>query len=202
MSQIKHIRPVFGALLLQITIVGSAVGQSVVAAGQSAAVAAARGRSSVRTAAGKAPAIAQPGRQAPPKADLRLVVALFRHGVRAPLEGFGKRANDHSGSAWPNLEGDWGVCKDCWGDLSWDPRWFVSVHSTEEAWQVEAAIPLNELTGERIVANSAWAVNVTRILPGRGVQAWSLPADVTPRPEGMSLMIFHQEAKKAAAGKK
>jgi photosystem II stability/assembly factor-like uncharacterized protein len=90
------------------------------------------------------------------------------------------------------------VREDCWGDLTWDPRWFVAVHSTDEAWQVEAAIPLGELTGQRIVPGTAWAINVVRTLPGRGVQAWSLPADVRPRPEGMGIMLFHQEASRTA----
>jgi photosystem II stability/assembly factor-like uncharacterized protein len=85
------------------------------------------------------------------------------------------------------------VCDDCWGDLTWDPRWFVALHSDRECWQVEAAIPLVELTGEPIPAGHAWACNVVRVLPGRGVQAWSLPADVQPRPEGMGLLIFTQE---------
>jgi hypothetical protein len=66
----------------------------------------------------------------------------------------------------------------------------VAVHSTETAWQIEAAIPLSELTSRRITQNTAWAFNVVRVLPGRGVQSWSLPADVTPRPEGMSLLLF------------
>ena len=88
------------------------------------------------------------------------------------------------------------VREDCWGDATWNPKWFVAVHQTEDAWQIEAALPLNELTGERIRPNVAWAVNVVRTLPGRGVQAWSLPADVQPRPEGMSLMVFHQEVNK------
>jgi photosystem II stability/assembly factor-like uncharacterized protein len=90
------------------------------------------------------------------------------------------------------------VREDCWDDLTWDPRWFVAVHSTDDAWQIEAAIPLAELTSERIRPNAAWAINVVRTLPGRGVQAWSLPADVKPRPEGMSLMIFHQETNRPA----
>ncbi len=78
----------------------------------------------------------------------------------------------------------------CWGDKTWNPRWFVAVHSTETAWQIEAAIPLSELTGQRITQNTAWAFNVVRVLPGRGVQSWSVPADVEPRPEGMSLLLF------------
>jgi hypothetical protein len=82
------------------------------------------------------------------------------------------------------------VCEDCWGDRSWNPKWFVAIHSAEDCWQVEAAIPLQELTSHRVAENTAWACNVVRTLPGRGVQAMSLPADVEPRPEGMGLMLF------------
>ena len=41
------------------------------------------------------------------------------------------------------------VCEDCWGDRSWNPRWFVACTQRRDGWQVEAAIPLNELTGDR-----------------------------------------------------
>jgi hypothetical protein len=34
---------------------------------------------------------------------------------------------------------------------------------------------------------------VARVLPGRGVQGWSLPAGVEPRPEGMGLLFFRPE---------
>jgi hypothetical protein len=85
------------------------------------------------------------------------------------------------------------VCDDCWGDLSWDPRWFVAVNSDRTGWQVEAAIPLAELTGDPITPGHAWACNVVRVLPGRGVQAFSVPADVQPRPEGMGLLIFTRD---------
>ena len=57
-------------------------------------------------------------------------------------------------------------------------------------WQIEAAIPLVELTGDPVTLGKAWACNIVRIVPGRGVQALSLPADVQPRPEGMGLLIF------------
>jgi len=85
------------------------------------------------------------------------------------------------------------VCEDCWGDKSWDPHWFVAIRGEEDSWQVEAAIPLYELTGDRIRPHSAWACNIVRILPGRGVQAWSTPAGVEPRPEGMGLMVFQHD---------
>jgi 4-phytase/acid phosphatase len=53
-----------------------------------------------------------------PDGDLKLVVALFRHGVRAPLETFGKNASTHSKNAWPDLKKDWHVCPNCWGYLT------------------------------------------------------------------------------------
>jgi photosystem II stability/assembly factor-like uncharacterized protein len=84
------------------------------------------------------------------------------------------------------------VCDDCWGDRSWNPRWFVAVHSDQASWQIEAAIPLAELSGDHVTLGKAWAFNIVRVVPGRGVQAWSLPADVQPRPEGMGLLIFTQ----------
>jgi photosystem II stability/assembly factor-like uncharacterized protein len=88
------------------------------------------------------------------------------------------------------------VAEDCWGDRTWDPRWFVAVHSEERVWTAEAAIPLSALTGEPVAPGHAWACNVIRVLPNRGVQAWSLPAE-TPeealRPEGMGLLMFTQE---------
>ena len=87
------------------------------------------------------------------------------------------------------------MSEDCWGDKSWDPRWFVAVRNEDEAWVVEAAIPLTALTGDVITPGQAWAVNVVRVLPGRGVQAFSLPAEAPEealRPEGMGLLLFTQ----------
>lgn len=75
-------------------------------------------------------------------------------------------------------------------DPSWNPRWFVAIRSETTGWQIEAAIPLTELTGETVTAGQVWTFNLVRVLPGRGVQAGSLPADVQPRPEGMGLLVF------------
>jgi photosystem II stability/assembly factor-like uncharacterized protein len=85
------------------------------------------------------------------------------------------------------------VAEDCWGDRGWNPKWYVAAASTPTSWQIEAALPLVELTGQPVLLNSAWAVNIVRVLPGRGVQAWSLPANVEPRPEGMGLMLFQED---------
>jgi len=110
---------------------------------------------------------------------------------------------DRDYSTYFHFEVDQRGCarEDCWGDRKWNPRWFVACKSTEEAWSIEAAIPLGELTGERIPVNTAWAFNVSRVLPGRGVQSWSQPADVQPRPEGMTILLFFQDPGKATPGK-
>ncbi len=93
------------------------------------------------------------------------------------------------------------IADDCWGDKTWDPRWFVAVHKEDTQWVVEAAIPLAALTGEGVTPGRTWCCNVIRTIPGRGVQAWSLPAEAPEtalRPEGMGLLIFTQDGKAVA----
>jgi photosystem II stability/assembly factor-like uncharacterized protein len=85
------------------------------------------------------------------------------------------------------------LAEDCWGDRTWNPKYFAAFHSTETGWTAEIAIPLQEITGERPSHGKTWAVNVTRVIPGKGVQAWSGPADDTPRPEGMGLLQFRAD---------
>ncbi len=91
------------------------------------------------------------------------------------------------------------TCEDCWGDLTWNPKWFVAVHSEPGVWQIEAAIPFAELTGDPVSLGKTWACNVARVVPGQGVQAFSLPADAQPRPEGMGLLTFVPDQRQAAA---
>jgi photosystem II stability/assembly factor-like uncharacterized protein len=91
------------------------------------------------------------------------------------------------------------TCEDCWGDLTWNPKWFVAVQSEPGVWQIEAAIPLAELTGESVSLGKTWACNVSRVVPGQGVQAFSLPADAQPRPEGMGLLTFVPDQRRATA---
>lgn len=89
------------------------------------------------------------------------------------------------------------VAEDCCGDRSWNPQWFVEVCPTVEGWTAEVAIPLVELTGNTKLENEVWAVNVTRITPGKGVAAFSLPSAVQPIPQGMGLMTFSNVEVKA-----
>jgi hypothetical protein len=91
------------------------------------------------------------------------------------------------------------VREDCWGDLSWNPKMYVAATNDETSWTIEAAIPMGELSSQRVALGSAWACNVVRTLPGRGVQAYSMPADGTPRPEGMCLLLFQQDPARKTA---
>jgi hypothetical protein len=54
-------------------------------------------------------------------------------------------------------------------------------------------LPLIELTGDRVTVGKAWACNVARCPAARA--AFSTPADVQPRPEGMGLLMFLQDPK-------
>jgi putative membrane protein len=61
-----------------------------------------------------------------PSGELQLVVALFRHGIRAPLPDFAEHAGEHSGKPWPDFNA-WGVGKSGqldrhWGYLTTDSR--------------------------------------------------------------------------------
>lgn len=93
------------------------------------------------------------------------------------------------------------VAEDCWGDKTWDPKWFVAVHHEATGWTLEAAIPRTALTSDHLTPGKAWAANLVRVLPGHGVQAFSLPAEAPEeamRPEGMGLLMFGQDAQHAA----
>ncbi|MFL5331329.1 MAG: YCF48-related protein [Gemmataceae bacterium] len=82
------------------------------------------------------------------------------------------------------------LAEDCWGDPTWNPRWFVAFKSDASGYTAEIAVTLADLTGSIPSPGQSWAVNVVRVLPGRGVTAWSSPADISPRPEGCGALIF------------
>jgi len=87
---------------------------------------------------------------------------------------------DHRG--WPG--------EACWGDSTWDPTWFVAAGGEEDTWTAEAAVPLDQLTGQYLAARTVWAIGVQRVVPGVGLQSWTTPAAVDVRPEGFGYLIL------------
>lgn len=87
------------------------------------------------------------------------------------------------------------LADDCWGDATWNPRWFVAFSSNNVGYTVEAAITLSDLSGDPLPTGKSWAMNLVRIVPGRGIQSWSTPADVQPRPDGCGVLMFQSDAK-------
>jgi hypothetical protein len=82
------------------------------------------------------------------------------------------------------------TAEDCWQDRHWNPNWFVAAQSDAETWTIEAAVPLEELTGEFPAPRSVWAVGVQRIVPGAGFQSFSQPAAAELQPEGFGYLLF------------
>jgi len=82
------------------------------------------------------------------------------------------------------------VAESCFGDVSWNPTWFVAAKDTPTHWMAEAAIPLKELTSNPLTNKDVWALGVQRIVPGVGFQAWTQPASVDVRPEGFGWLMF------------
>lgn len=66
---------------------------------------------------------------------------------------------------------------ECWGDSSWNPKWFVAAGADPEHWLVEAAIPWAELTATPPTTGAAWAVACERVLPGASPATGATPRD-------------------------
>jgi photosystem II stability/assembly factor-like uncharacterized protein len=94
---------------------------------------------------------------------------------------FYRLAVDHRGFA----------AEDCWGDGSWDPTWFVAAGEEGGSWTAEAAIPLDQLTGNYPKPRSVWAIGLRRIIPGVGLQSWSMTTAGDVRPEQFGYLIFN-----------
>ncbi len=88
------------------------------------------------------------------------------------------------------------LAEDCWDDANWNPRWYVAFKSSPGGYAAEIAIHLSDLTVELNPSGKVWAMNTVRIVPGRGMQAAAMPADVTPRPEACGLLMFAEPNQK------
>jgi LmbE family N-acetylglucosaminyl deacetylase len=53
----------------------------------------------------------------------------------------------------------------CVGAASWNPEWFVAAAEDHEAWTVEAAIPLRELSEQPPQRRDVWVIGLRRIVP-------------------------------------
>lgn len=78
----------------------------------------------------------------------------------------------------------------CFGDKTWDPKWYVAAEPDNTVWTIEAAVPLKELVAKPPRPGDAWAIGVQRTIPGAGFQSWSQPATPEVRPEGFGLLVF------------
>ncbi|HVC96656.1 MAG TPA: YCF48-related protein [Pirellulales bacterium] len=78
---------------------------------------------------------------------------------------------------------------DCWGDLSWDPTWYVAAGGEKGHWTAEAAISFGELGGQP-PSKQVWAFGVQRTVPGVGFQSWTTPAATSIVPEGFGYLMF------------
>jgi hypothetical protein len=82
------------------------------------------------------------------------------------------------------------VSEGCWGDSSWNPTWFVAADEDKRYWTVEAAIPLDQLTGKYPTSRTVWAAGLRRIIPGTGLESWSTTSADEVRPEEFGYLIF------------
>lgn len=82
------------------------------------------------------------------------------------------------------------TAEECWGDRSWNPAWFVAHAIDDETWTVEAAIPLDQLTGRYPQSGDAWGLGIQRVIPGVGFQSWNEPASPRVVPEGFGYVVF------------
>ena len=58
----------------------------------------------------------------------------------------------------------------CWELSRWNPEWYVAVDSDEQAWRVELAIPLAELSSEAVRPGALWSLRLRRLSPGEPEQ--------------------------------
>ena len=78
----------------------------------------------------------------------------------------------------------------CWGDVTWNPDWYVAAATDAGVWTAEAAISLEQLTGRAPRPGDVWALGLQRIVPGVGLQSWTNPAAVKVQPEGFGYLLF------------
>jgi hypothetical protein len=77
-----------------------------------------------------------------------------------------------------------------WGNVHWNPNWYVAAASDESAWTVEAAVPLAELAAAPPAARHVWAVAARRTIPRVGYESWAGEPASDGTPAQFGLVIF------------
>ena len=77
----------------------------------------------------------------------------------------------------------------CWGDVHWNPRWYVAAASDDKSWTVEAAVPLTELVDDPPGSRHVWALSACRTVPRNGYQSWT-GEPAADSPDQFGLLIF------------
>lgn len=77
---------------------------------------------------------------------------------------------------------------DLWGDVTWNPKWYVAADGDEQGWRFEVAIPWKELVPSPPARDTVWAASVVRTVPAHGVQSWTTPITSKPKLETGGLL--------------
>jgi len=81
----------------------------------------------------------------------------------------------------------------CWGANSWNPQWFVARHEDEQAWYIESAMRLSELSpgmSERAMRpTTTWGIAIRRLVPGVGIECWNAENSFELN-EGFGLLVL------------
>ena len=78
----------------------------------------------------------------------------------------------------------------CLGDIQWNPQWYVAAAQIKSGWQIEMAVPLEELVSNSPQRGTVWAIGLQRIIPHLGFQSWTQPANVDIISESFGLLLF------------
>lgn len=76
----------------------------------------------------------------------------------------------------------------CWGDDSWNPRWFVAHQSTDSAWTAELAIPWADLASPEPAVLDTWCLKAVRKTSRGYTASWTGHAGDTP--DSFGLLLF------------
>ncbi|WP_145362879.1 YCF48-related protein [Stratiformator vulcanicus] len=81
---------------------------------------------------------------------------------------------------------------DCWGDHTWDPRWYVASEADDSRWRIEAAVAFADLGGGPKPGRT-WNVSIRRIAPTLGVQTWTGDGGEARTPADFGKLRFVRE---------